>query len=82
MHYLYMYTKKNNCTEGNSLHIGSPLVLLTTKQLADYLGFSERHIANLTKSRKIPRIKIGRAVRFNLNSVMKSLMAYEEEGLR
>ena len=79
---MYMTNQHKNCNEENSLHIAKPFVLLTTKQLADYLGFSERHIANLTKSRKIPRIKIGRAVRFNLNSVMKSLMAYEEEGLR
>lgn len=72
---------QHSCEEVNSEHIAKHGSVLTTKQLAEYLGFSERHIANLTKSRKIPRIKIGRAVRFNLNSVLRALEAYEEDAI-
>jgi len=53
--------------------------LLTTRELASLLKFSERHIANLVKSRRIPRIKIGHAVRFDGNAVLRALKAYEEE---
>jgi excisionase family DNA binding protein len=77
-----MNTNKIKCTEENSVHIARPSVLINTEQLADCLGFSERHIANLVKSRRIPRLKIGKSVRFNLNAVLKSLNAYEEEALR
>jgi excisionase family DNA binding protein len=76
-----MKLNKYTCTGNHSEHIGEQRFVLTSKQLAEYLGFSERHIANLTKSRKIPRIKIGRAVRFNLNSVLKALEAYEEDAI-
>jgi excisionase family DNA binding protein len=64
------------------VHTAKSSVLINTKQLADSLGFSERHIANLVKSRRIPRLKIGKSVRFNLNAVLKSLNAYEEDALR
>jgi excisionase family DNA binding protein len=53
--------------------------LLTTRELASLLKFSERHIANLVRSRRIPRIKIGHAVRFDGNAVLRALKAYEEE---
>jgi excisionase family DNA binding protein len=74
-----MKTNKNSCKGKNPEHIAKHI--LNSKQLAEYLGFSERHIANLTMSRKIPRIKIGRAVRFNLHSVLKALEAYEEDAI-
>lgn len=76
-----MKLNKYKCKGDHSEHIGEQRFVLTSKQLAEYLGFSERHIANLTKSRKIPRIKIGRAVRFNLHSVLKALEAYEEDAI-
>jgi len=53
--------------------------LLTTRELASLLKFSERHIANLVKTRRIPRIKIGHAVRFDGDAVLRALKAYEEE---
>ena len=53
--------------------------LLTTRELASLLKFSERHIANLVKSRYIPRIKIGHAVRFDGDAVLKALKSYEEK---
>ena len=57
----------------------TPSGLLTTRELASILKFSERHIANLVKTRRIPRIKIGHAVRFDGDAVLRALKAYEEE---
>ena len=57
----------------------TPNGLLTTRELASLLKFSERHIANLVKTRRIPRIKIGHAVRFDGDAVLRALKAYEEE---
>ncbi|MDA8990761.1 helix-turn-helix domain-containing protein [Opitutales bacterium] len=61
---------------------GTPNGLLTTRELASLLKFSERHIANLVRSRRIPRIKIGHAVRFDGDAVLRALKAYEEEEIK
>jgi excisionase family DNA binding protein len=50
---------------------------LKTPELADRLGFSERHVANLVKQKRIPVIKIGRAVRFDWPSVCRALKLYQ-----
>ena len=55
--------------------------LMSTRQIAEFLGFSERHISNLAKSRRIPRIKIGRSVRFDPSSVLEAMKSFEEEAL-
>ena len=66
-----------NISESNNTLTSSGL--LTTRELASLLRFSERHIANLVKSRRIPRIKVGHAVRFDGDAVLRALKAYEEE---
>jgi len=53
--------------------------LMTTKELAEFLKFSARHISNLVKSKSIPRIKCGHSVRFDPNAVLKALNRYEEQ---
>lgn len=53
--------------------------LMDTVELAKFLKFSPRHVANLVQRRKIPRLKIGRAVRFNPYSVIRALESYEEQ---
>ena len=55
--------------------------LLTTKELASFLKFSERHMSNLVRSRRIPRMKIGHSVRFDPNAVLRALGKYEETAI-
>ena len=55
--------------------------LMTTKELARFLKFSARHISNLVRSRRIPRIKIGHAVRFDPEAVLRAMDRYEEHEL-
>ena len=52
--------------------------LMSARQIAEFLGFSERHISNLAKSRRIPRIKIGRSVRFDPSSVLEAMKSFEK----
>lgn len=52
--------------------------LLTTEELARRLKLSPRQVANLVGRRVIPRIKIGRTVRFELEKVTKALRKFEE----
>jgi len=55
--------------------------LMTTQELAQFLKFSDRHISNLVRSRRIPRIKIGHAVRFDPEAVLRAMGRYEEHEL-
>lgn len=43
--------------------------LLTTKQLADYLGLSESFVRKSVHARAIPFVKVGAAVRFRRSDV-------------
>jgi excisionase family DNA binding protein len=52
--------------------------LLTTEELARRLKLSPRQVANLVGRRVIPRIKIGRTVRFELEKVILALRKFEE----
>ena len=54
---------------------------MTTQELAKFLKFSARHISNLVRSRHIPRIKIGHAVRFNPEAVLSAMGRYEAHEL-
>ena len=55
------------------------LMFLTTSQLADKLCVSKRHIYDLVQRRVIPRLKVGKLVRFELGAVLKALHTYEEK---
>ncbi len=55
-----------------------PEGLMTTAELAKQLSVSPRHVSNLVNRKVIPRIKIGKTVRFQLSSVLKALARYEE----
>jgi excisionase family DNA binding protein len=46
--------------------------LLTARELAALLHIDEHHIYNLVYQRRIPFIKIGRALRFDYEQVMRS----------
>ena len=52
--------------------------LLTTEEVARRLKLSPRQVANLVGRRVIPRIKIGRTVRFELEKVILALRKFEE----
>jgi len=51
--------------------------LFNRKQIADYIGVSERTISNMMSKRIIPVIKIGKSVRFDPTKVRKALDKYE-----
>ena len=55
--------------------------LLNRKQIADYIGVSERTISNMMSKRIIPVIKIGKSVRFDPSKVRKALDNYEIEAI-
>ena len=64
-------------SESNSVSTSSGL--LNRKQIADYIGVSERTISNMMRKRLIPVIKIGKSVRFDPTKVRKALDKYEIE---
>ena len=47
--------------------------LLTTREVADYVGSTTRHIHNLVRRRLIPVIKVGRLTRFDPDQVKAAL---------
>jgi excisionase family DNA binding protein len=55
--------------------------LFNRKQIADYLGVSERTVSNLMRRRIIPVIKFGRSVRFDPVAVHKAMTRYQIEAI-
>jgi excisionase family DNA binding protein len=55
--------------------------LFNRKQIADYIGVSERTVSNMMRQRRIPVIKIGKSVRFDPSKVRKALDKYEIEAI-
>lgn len=47
--------------------------LLTTQEVADYVGASPRHIHNLVRRRLLPVTKVGRLTRFDPAKVKNAL---------
>jgi excisionase family DNA binding protein len=47
--------------------------LYTASQLAEYLNVSDRHVWRLVAQKKIPHLRVGNAIRFDLQSVMDAL---------
>jgi excisionase family DNA binding protein len=45
--------------------------------IAEYYGWSVRHVTNLMKRRKIPYIKTGRCVRFHVPECDKAMEAFK-----
>ena len=65
----------------NSSSILKQSGLFNRKQIADYIGVSERTISNMMSKRIIPVIKIGKSVRFDPSKVRKALDKYEIEAI-
>jgi excisionase family DNA binding protein len=59
----------------------TPSGLYNRKQIADYIGVSERTISNMMRTRRIPVIRIGGNVRFDPVKVRKALEKYEIEAI-
>tara|TARA_Y100001933_G_C18799471_1_gene480210 strand:+ start:170 stop:421 length:252 start_codon:yes stop_codon:yes gene_type:complete len=59
----------------------TPGTLLNRKQIANFIGVSERTISNMVRERRIPVIKFGRSVRFDPIRVRKALDKYEIQEL-
>jgi excisionase family DNA binding protein len=55
--------------------------LFNRKQIADYLGVSERTVSNMMSRRIIPVIKFGRSVRFDPVQVHKAMTKYQIEAI-
>lgn len=57
-----------------NINASSPILffdrLLTKKQLAEQLALSQSYISKLMAEEGLPRVKIGRAVRFRLSEVL------------
>jgi hypothetical protein len=45
--------------------------------IAAHFGCSVRHIGNLTKTRRLPYVKLGRIVRFNVTDCERAIKAFE-----
>ena len=55
--------------------------LLNRKQIAYYIGVSERTISNMMRKRLIPVLKFGKSVRFDAPKVKKALEKFEIESI-
>ena len=55
--------------------------LLNRKQIAYYIGVSERTISNMMRKRLIPVLKFGKSVRFDAPKVKKALEKFEIEAI-
>ena len=55
--------------------------LFTRKQIAYYIGVSERTVSNMMRKRLIPVLKFGKSVRFDPSKVRKALDKYEIEAI-
>lgn len=65
----------------NSVSTLTPGGLLNRRQVAQFLGVSERTIGNMVRQRRIPIIRWGRNVRFDPVKVRRALGKYEIEEL-
>jgi excisionase family DNA binding protein len=64
---------------GHAQNQSSAIGLLNRKQIASFLGVSERTIGNMVRQRRIPIIRWGRNVRFDPVRVRRALDKYEIE---
>ena len=58
-----------------------PPLLLDIHQLAKALAVSRTTVENWTRSRRIPSLKIGRVLRYDLQKVLAALAAYERKAI-
>ena len=57
--------------------------LLTTKQVADLMQVSERHIQNMVNRDQIPQpVRLGKTVRFRRAEIRRFLNGDADDGLR
>ena len=66
-------------SESNSVSTLSDL--FNRKQIADYIGVSERTVSNMMRKRLIPVLKIGKTVRFDPPKIKAVLEKYEIEAI-
>jgi excisionase family DNA binding protein len=55
---------------------------LDIHQLAEALAVGRTTIENWTRSRRIPSLKIGRVLRYDLQKVLAALAAYERKAIQ
>jgi excisionase family DNA binding protein len=55
--------------------------LLSVSDAAKYLAICERNLFELTKTKKLPAVRIGRAVRYDLNDLDGFITKAKNEGL-
>lgn len=56
--------------------------ILTIPEAAKYMGISERHLFDITKSGALRRITMGRSVRYSLNDIRRYLESRKNGGGR
>ena len=55
--------------------------LLTTQEAAKFLNVSERHFWTITETGLIPRLKIGRSVRFKMQDLVRYIDGLRSDGM-
>ena len=55
--------------------------LLTTQEAADFLRVSTRHLWTITETGLIPRIKIGRSVRYKIEDLVRYIDGLRADGI-
>ena len=58
-----------------------PPLLLDIHQLAKALAVGRTTVENWTRSRRIPSLKVGRVLRYDLQKVLAALAAYERKAI-
>lgn len=56
--------------------------LLTVFQAAKYLAISERKLWNLTKEHRVPAVKIGRCIRYDISDLNSFIATAKGGGIR
>ena len=55
--------------------------LLTTQEAADFLRVSTRHLWTITETGLIPRIKMGRCVRYKMDDLVRYIDGLRSESM-
>ena len=55
--------------------------LLTTQEAAEFLRVSTRHLWTITETGLIPRIKMGRCVRYKMDDLMRYIDGLRSESM-
>jgi len=70
-------TSANSSLENSTSQDSNASLILRKPQLAKMLGVSIRHLDNLTRRGLLPRVRLGRSIRYRRDAVMAALKKLE-----